>query len=145
MTEVAFHFNAPDKLGYVCRFVRKALRHEACVTVVAPAAVLAQLSARLWKSAATDFLAHVVFGPHVDAQVLAQSPVVLTEAADVSPHRQVLLNLGEALPVGFDAFARVVEVVSLDDMDRALARDRWKAYASQGYSIQRHDLVLKGG
>ncbi|MDR3004056.1 MAG: DNA polymerase III subunit chi, partial [Acidovorax sp.] len=31
MTEVAFHFNAPDKLGYVCRFVRKALRHDARV------------------------------------------------------------------------------------------------------------------
>jgi hypothetical protein len=47
MTEVAFHFNAPDKLGYVCRFVRKALRHGAQVTVTAQPGVLAHLSARL--------------------------------------------------------------------------------------------------
>ena len=25
MTEVAFHFNAPDKLGYACRLLRKAV------------------------------------------------------------------------------------------------------------------------
>ena len=25
MTEVAFHFNAPDKLAYACRFARRAV------------------------------------------------------------------------------------------------------------------------
>ena len=25
MTEVDFHFNAPDKLGYACRLLRKAV------------------------------------------------------------------------------------------------------------------------
>lgn len=142
MTDVAFHFNAPDKLGYVCRFVRKAMRHGAQVTVTAPPAVLAHLSARLWKSAPSDFLAHAVTGS--DPQVLALSPVVLVEQAGQSPHRDILLNLEEDVPAGADAFARVVEVVSLDDMDRALARQRWKAYAARGWAIQRHDLVLKG-
>lgn len=142
MTEVAFHFNAPDKLGYVCRFVRKALRHGAQVTVTAPPGVLAHLSARLWKSAPSDFLAHA--GPGADAQVLALSPVALVEQASASPHRDVLLNLDEQLPEGVEAFTRVVEVVSLDDMDRAMARQRWKAYAARGFAIQRHDLVLKG-
>ena len=46
--------------------------------------------------------------------------------------------------VGLEGFARVVEVVSLDDMDRAMARNRWKDYAARGFAIQRHDLVLKG-
>lgn len=142
MTEVAFHFNAPDKLGYVCRFVRKALRHGAQVTVTAPPGVLAHLSARLWKSAPSDFLAHAA--PGADAQVLALSPVVLVVLATASPHRDILLNLDEAVPEGLEGFARVVEVVSLDDMDRAMARNRWKDYAARGFAIQRHDLVLKG-
>lgn len=144
MTQIAFHFNAPDKLAYVCRFVRKALRHDAQVTVLAPASVLAHLSARLWKSASTDFLAHAVEGAHMDPHVLQCSPVALLQEATASPHRDVLLNLGEAVPQGFDAFARVVEVVSLDDMDRALARERWRTYSAQGFAIERHDLVLKG-
>lgn len=143
MTDVAFHFNAPDKLGYVCRFLRKACRHGARVTVTAAPGVLKHLSERLWKSAPSDFLAHA--GPGADAEVMALSPIALVEEAASSPHREVLLNLCEQMPDGVDAFQRVVEVVSLDDMDRAMARQRWKAYAASGFAIQRHDLVLKGG
>lgn len=37
MTQVAFHFNAPDKLAYVCRLVRKATRQDARVMVTGDA------------------------------------------------------------------------------------------------------------
>lgn len=142
MTEIAFHFNAPDKLGYVCRFVRKALRHGARVAIVAPPARLGALSQRLWKSAPQDFLAHSLQG---DApQVWLRSPVVLLEAPENSPHQEILVNLNEELPSGYERFARVVEIVSAhDEMDRAQARARWRAYAAQGHPIQRHDLVLQ--
>ena len=35
MTEVAFHFNVPDKLGYACRLLRKAYAAGGPVGVVA--------------------------------------------------------------------------------------------------------------
>ena len=54
------------------------------------------------------------------------------------------MNLGHEMPNGFDAFKRVIEVVSLDDADRQQARARWKQYTSLGYDIERHDLQLKG-
>jgi DNA polymerase-3 subunit chi len=80
------------------------------------------------KSAPSDFLAHA--GPGADPQVQALSPVVLVQQAEASPHRDILLNLDETVPEGLEGFARVVEVVSLDDMDRAMARNRWKDYAA---------------
>ncbi len=141
--QVAFHFNAPDKLDYACRFIRKALRHDARVTVVAPMAHLRQLSAKLWKYAGHEFLAHALQGD--DAELLALAPVALVEQAQSSAHREVLLNLGLDMPQGFEAFAKVVEVVSsFDDEDRAHARVRWRAYQGAGHAIERHDLVLKG-
>lgn len=141
--QVAFHFNAPDKLDYACRFIRKALRHDARVTVVAPMAQLRQLSAKLWKYAGHEFLAHALQGD--DAELLALAPVALVEQAQVSAHREVLLNLGLDMPQGFEAFTKVVEVVSsFDDEDRAQARVRWRAYQGAGHAIERHDLVLKG-
>ena len=144
MTQVSFHFNAPNKLDYACRFIRKALRHEAHVTVVAPAQRLGQLSTKLWKYAGHEFLAHAVQGD--DAQVLALSPTVLVESARLSPKCEVLLNLGEDIPDGFASFSKVVEVVSsFDEQDRAQARARWRYYQSAGYAIERFDLVLKGG
>ena len=143
LVQVAFHFNAPDKLDYACRFIRKALRHDARVTVVAPMEHLRQLSAKLWKYAGHEFLAHALQGD--DAELLALAPVALVEQAQASAHREVLLNLGLDMPQGFEAFAKVVEVVSsFDDEDRAHARVRWRAYQSAGHAIERHDLVLKG-
>ena len=141
--QVAFHFNAPDKLDYACRFIRKALRHDARVTVVAPLERLRQLSARLWKFAGHEFLAHAVQGD--DAELFALAPVVLVEAAQFSTHREVLLNLGLEMPQGFESFSKVVEVVSsFDEQDRALARARWRSYQSAGHAIERFDLVLRG-
>jgi DNA polymerase-3 subunit chi len=59
-------------------------------------------------------------------------------------HQEVLLNLGGAVPEGFSRFERLVEVVSAtDEADRSAARARWRHYASRGYVITRHDLVLK--
>ena len=143
MTEVAFHFNAPDKQAYACRLLRKAVAAGSRVVVTGPAADLARLDQLLWTFSPTDFIAHV--RQPAEPEQLAASPVVLTEApaAPGLPHREVLLNLGQELPTGFDAYERVIEVVSLDEGDRQQARGRWKLYTEHGYAIQRHDLNLK--
>lgn len=143
MTEVAFHFNAPDKQAYVCRFARKALKHGARLVILGDAAVLRSLSTKLWAVSPTDFLAHSHSGD--GAQSLAISPIVLTEHLQDLPHHDILVNLTDAVPLGFEQFSKVVEIVSAqDEMDRHTARDRWKDYAARGISIVRHDLNLKG-
>ena len=143
MTEVAFHFNAPDKQAYACRLLRKAVAAGSRVVVTGPGADLARLDQLLWTFSQTDFIPHV--RQPAEPGQLAASPVVLTEApaAPGLPHHQVLLNLGEDLPAGFEAYERVIEVVSLDEGDRQHARGRWKRYTEGGYTIQRHDLNLK--
>ena len=143
MTEIAFHFNAPDKQGYVCRFARKALRHGARLVILGDAAALKKLSPRLWSVSATDFLAHA--SQTDGAQLMAASPIVLTERLQDLPHHDVLVNLTTQVPAEFAQFSRVVEIVSsTDEMDRQEARTRWRHYASRGFSIVRHDLNLKG-
>jgi DNA polymerase-3 subunit chi len=47
------------------------------------------------------------------------------------------------VPIEFDVFERLIEVVSDDPSDRAEARARWKAYTAQGYTLIRKDLNLK--
>lgn len=142
MTEVAFHFNAPDKLAYACRFARKALRQGARVTVLAPAGDLDALDKAMWNLAPTDFVAHC--RAHADQELLQVSPVLLAEHTEGLPHYDLLLNLGLDIPAGYARFERVVEVVSAaDESDRAAARQRWRHYASQGHAIVRHDLVLR--
>lgn len=141
MTEVAFHFNAPDKVAYACRLLRKAVGSGARVVVTGPPATLQQLDAALWTFSPTDFVPHCFLDS--DARVVAASPVVLAPSTDGVPHQQVLLNLGRLVAGGFEGFARVIEVVGLDDEDRQVARGRWKHYTDLGYPITRHDLNLK--
>ena len=144
MTEVAFHFNAPDKLAYACRFARKVQRSGARLVIAAPADALQTLDRMLWLMAPQDFVAHC----HADAdeELVRASPVLLALDARLAPHHEVLLNLHSDVPEGFGRFDRLVEVVSAqDEADRAQARTRWRHYASRGYAIARHDLVLKAG
>lgn len=143
MTEIAFHFNAPDRLAYTCRLLRKAVASGARLVVTGPTEALDRLDTELWTFSATDFV------PHCRAQaepaLLAASPVVLADDPAAAPHQQVLLNLGAEVPAGFERFERVIEVVGLDDADRQLARTRWRHYADRGYAMTRHDLAVKAG
>jgi len=144
MTQVAFHFNAPDKLAYVCRLARKAVRQDARVAVTGSREDLQRLDRMLWALGPSDFVAHCM--DDADEEMQQASAVLLAADPRASRHREVLVNLGDAVPEGFAQFARVVEVVSQSDpSDRARARDRWRHYASSGYEIVRHDLVLKEG
>ncbi|MBI2750373.1 MAG: DNA polymerase III subunit chi [Burkholderiales bacterium] len=143
MTELAFHFGAPDKLGYACRLLRKAVGSGARVVVLADADAVARLDVDLWGVSPTDFVPHCAIP--AAASVQSRSPVLLTSATvtGLAPQYQVLVNLADAIPQGFDQFERVIEVVSTDPADRDLARGRWRFYTEQGYTITRHDLALK--
>ena len=141
MTEVAFHFNAPDKLGYACRLLRKAVGSGARVMVTGDTGTLRELDVALWTFVPLEFLAHC--DGQATPVALAASPVVLAESVRCAPHQQVLVNLGGAVPEGFERFERLIEVVTGDEQDRLDARLRWKHYADRGYAITRHDLAAK--
>jgi DNA polymerase III subunit chi len=139
MTEVAFHFNAPQKVAYACKLLRKASAAGAQVAVVGEGDTLARLDVELWAFSALDFVAHCNSGD--DAALLAHSPVMLCAQAADAPHHQVLVNLGQGMPAGFERFDRVIEVVTHDEADRQAARVRWKHYTERGYTMVRHDLA----
>lgn len=142
MTEIAFHFNAPQKLGYACRLLRKAAASGAKVVVTGEAGLLRELDMALWTFAPLEFVPHC-YAPSAPQELVQASPVVLSEAPGQAPHQQVLVNLGTPVPEGFERFERLIEVVSTDDEDRHSARARWKHYADRGYAITRHDLASK--
>lgn len=141
MTEVSFHFNAPDKLAYACRLLRKAVGSGARLVVVGDAETLCQLDLALWTFAPLEFLPHCLLP--AAPELVAASPVVLTDGTHALPHHAVLVNLGDGVPDGFERFERLIEVVGPDEHDRQTARMRWKHYAQRGYAIVRHDLALR--
>lgn len=140
MTEVAFHFNVPEKVAYACRLLRKATGAGSKLVVTGEPDVLRALDTGLWTFSALDFIPHC-HAAEAGGEVLAASPVVLSESARGTPHQEVLVNLGGRVPEGFERFGRLIEIVGLQEGDRLQARARWKHYADRGYAIQRHDLA----
>jgi DNA polymerase-3 subunit chi len=144
MTEVAFHFNTPDKLGYACRLLRKAVASGAKVVVTGEPGLLRELDTALWTFSALDFVPHGYVGASPPVVVEA-SPVVLADSARQGPHQQVLVNLGADVPEGFERYERLIEVVTALEDDRLQARQRWRHYSDRGYAITRHDRAKEAG
>jgi len=142
MTEISFHFNVADRLGYACRLLRKATRRGARVVVTAPPALLSQLDRQLWTFETAGFVPHVHAQPHQElASRLRGTPVWLTAQVGTAPHQDVLLNMGDEVVDGFESFARVIELVPVEGPARLAGRARWKHYADRGYVLLKHDVA----
>jgi DNA polymerase-3 subunit chi len=142
VTEISFHFNVADRAEYTCRLLRKALRKGAKIVVNGPAPTLAGLDRMLWTFDPLEFVPHVLArqGQPV-APRLRSTPVwLMADLADAG-HHDVLVNLNETPPTGFESFARLIEIVTVDPDDRLAARQRWKHYETRGYAIEQHKVA----
>ena len=139
MTEITFHFNVADPMGYVCRLVRKAMRMATCPVVTGPAATLDRLDRQLWAFDPVSFVPHVRLKADTAVTPLIRAtPVWLVDDPDDADRHDVLVNLGAGTPAGFESFARLIEIVSTEAEDRAAGRLRWKHYQDRGYKIVEH-------
>ena len=137
MTRIDFHVNAPDKLQYGCRLVRKIHRAGSRVVVWSDdRAALARFDELLWTFSAQDFIPHVA----AHDRLAAVTPVLLASEPAETPHHDVLVNLGGETPPMFSRFERLIEVICADDDDRARGRQRWRFYRDRGYPLETHDL-----
>ncbi len=139
MTEVAFHVNAPDKLRYACRLLRKAYLKGTSLFVLVPPHQLETLDAALWTMSPDAFI------PHCRAtdpdHVKTRTPIHIGTVLAPRNQAAVLVNLQEEWVGEWRAFEKVIEVVAQDDLDRQVARERWQRYRKEGAEPVSHDLA----
>ncbi len=141
MPEISFHTGVADKIGYVCRLLRKASRQAARVRVIGDAAELDLLDKALWTFDAHDFVPHLRWQPGAAvAPALRRTSIWLTPDALAWPEGveppAVLVNLGDDTVIGLVAFERVIEIVSADPHERSAGRARWRRYEAAGHPIK---------
>ena len=138
MTEIEFHFNVPDKLAYTCRLLRKAGRTGVKVVVTAEPEILSELDQWLWRFSPTEFVPHCMATSK--NYMLALTPALLADQLENCPTDRVLVNLGLSVPYEFERFERIIEVVSGQENDRLVGRQRWKHYRDKGFALKQNDL-----
>ena len=137
MTQIDFYFHVENKLQTACALSAKACAHGLRVFAFCPDPEACQKFSRtLWTTPAIGFIPHCT----PDDRLAAVTPVIVDHDGTRLLHDQVLLNLRPDWPPFFSRFQRLIEIVSLDEEDRRLARERYRFYRDRGYEIQNHDL-----
>jgi DNA polymerase-3 subunit chi len=137
MTQIDFYTHVPDRLRTACVLSSKAFARGFKVTVFCADAGTAQRVDRmLWTTPAIGFVPHCA----PDDPLAAMTPVIVDYRGENLLNDDVLLNLRPERPAFFSRFQRLVEIVGLDEDDRAQARERFRFYRDRGYEIRTHDL-----
>lgn len=140
---IDFAFGAHDRLRAACQTAYKRyLAGQRLVVYCRDGTRLSAFDRMLWAFDDTAFVPHVLA---TDA-LAPDTPVLLTAAdpAGALPETQRaqawLLNLDDDCPPNYDAYVRLLEIVSGDPADRQAARQRWRAYQAAGHDLRSHDL-----
>jgi DNA polymerase III subunit chi len=137
VTRIDFYTSVPDKVQTACRLASKVYGLGHKIVIFCPDAdVASRLDRMLWSHPPTGFIPHCI----ADNTLASITPVVIDFRGETPPHDEVLVNLTPQWPQFFSRFKRLVEIVSVEDEDRQLARERYKFYRDRGYEIHTHAL-----
>ena len=120
-----------------CRLADKAynLGHTVYL-LTASEAQAAALDDLLWTFRQDSFIPHERY-PLTGAE---RSPVLVGAASLAAVEAQVLINLTDAFPEGFERFERVVELVDQHPDVLAKSRERFRQYRERGFIPESHKL-----
>lgn len=137
MTKVDFYTGVDDKLRTACTLSHKAMQNGLRVLLHAPdEATTATLDQLLWQHPALAFMPHC----HSNEKAASDMPVVIDHHGVTFPHSEVLISLHTACLPFFSRFERVIEIVSKDEEDARLGRERFGFYRDRGYEMRHFDL-----
>lgn len=143
MTRVDFYVLSEEDeaaaLRFACRLAEKAVEQGNRVHLrTASAQQTQRMDDLLWTFNDRAFLPHEVTTGAAASHERVM--VVISEAHAPASHRQLLINLTDALPENFADYERVAEIVPADAEKKRLSRERYKSYRERGCTLESHNL-----
>ena len=100
---------------------------------------LDKLDKLLWTFQSTSFLPHCYIDD--DDKLVNTTPIILSNRVVWEQGSDMLINLHDQCPPGFDQFKRVIEIADQSRADKPLARERYRFYKQGGYALHHHNLA----
>ena len=142
MTQIAFLHGAADRLQAVGDWLQRHCHDNASVIVyTATDAQSELLDHALWSACPSSFIPHC----RADDPLAALTPVAIVNRLaplDLAPHSAYLLNFSAEIPPGFECFQHLIEIVSIDELDKQAGRERFRYYREHGHPILSQDISL---
>jgi len=141
MTKIDFYLiqdlDVKARLEFACRLAEKAYKNRHRIYIHADSKEEAhELDELLWTYREESFLPHNLVGEGPDPA----PPIQIGFEGKPENHRDILLNLNNAVPEFYSNFARVLEIVPSDAAAQELARLHYRFYRAEGYEIITHKL-----
>ena len=139
MQQIDFHSHVPNRILYACQVARTVYRRGLTLAVwCSDARRLEQFNSLLWDRFPLEFIPHVE-ASHPESK---DTPVVFgTQLAQMKA--DVLLLLDDYLPPdwqeAFVNFSRIIDVVSTDENEVQLSRQRYLAYKRAGVELKHYN------
>lgn len=133
MTKVEFFFNVPDKLAKAAELCERAVAKGRQLMIFTQDDAMSELMRQqLWQLSDTSFLPSAgpddIESQHVSIIVDANGKHLLRD--------DILINLQANFPPFFSRFRYLVEMVGMEETDKAAARVRYKFYRDRGYQVK---------
>jgi DNA polymerase-3 subunit chi len=130
--------NTPkQRFNFACRLTEKAYLRDLKVVILQDNLADAKsLDELLWTFSERSFVPHQVC---IDERVDPETPVHLTlESANMKA--DLLVNLTDRLPGGFDHYPRIAEIIDANPERRRQGRERFKTYRDLKVALDTHQL-----
>jgi len=146
MMRVDFAFGAHDRLSQAVRTTVKQVRRGTRLIVHCTSDDrLNKFDQMLWAIDGPEYIAHdhLAYGPVPGLMVYMSHSQTWELALPYLEQGYWLLNLDDQCPPLPSPAQRILEIVSIDEMEKQLARERWKHYKATGYEIKAYELGQK--
>lgn len=122
-----------------CRLAEKAAEQGNRVYIQTSSPADAQrLDDLLWMFNDRSFLPHEITNGNEASH--SRVMILLGDAAAPPNHRQLLINLTDAVPGELESYERIAEIVDVDPDSRRRSRERYKVYRERGCELDSHNL-----
>jgi DNA polymerase III subunit chi len=129
---------ARQRWAFACRLTEKAYLKDLKIVIVSDTLADAQaLDELLWTFNDRSFIPHKVC---LDEHSVDPATAVHLTVETALPTGDLLVNLAQKLPVQFQRFARIAEVIDADEERRRLGRERFKAYRDLKLPLETHQI-----
>jgi DNA polymerase-3 subunit chi len=128
---------ARQRWAFACRLTEKAYLKDLKIVIVSDTLADAQaLDELLWTFNERSFIPHKVCLD--DQSVDPATAVHLT--VETAPAADLLVNLAQRLPVEFQRYPRIAEIIDADEDRRRLGRERFKVYRDLKLPLETHQI-----
>ena len=123
------------RFEFACKLAEKAWRLENSIHIETMSRADAErLNDLLWTFKDGSFVPHEIVGTGDGA------PIVIGYQSDSAEQRDLLISLCDEIPPIAEGFPRVAELVTSDENERLMGRNRFTQYRDKGHEIDTHKL-----